>query len=287
MLLASAMKTPRAPQAAGEPGATPTRRRVLRAALALPAALSLGRLPGAQYGKPKDAEAPQAEPPGSPEATPLAVPADDLEAFYARWIPRARSLVREEQPRVDSFLYELCADAVRRDPSFFPKRSMTIYSGNGMKTGPVGRDDVFQLIEILLEPGTVLPAHNHVAYAFVTLCLEGEARVRHFEPEPGAPDAMQLEQDFEVREVQEVLLRPGRVSTLTRTRANVHTITAGPEGARLLDFGLKFPSRGDGPIAFSALEVDPEPTDAARGAYTARWIGNIYAKNYERKKKAE
>lgn len=280
------MKTPRAPQGAGEPGLVPSRRRVLRAALALPAALGLSRLAGAQYGQKKEPEAPRSEAPGS-EASPGAAPADDLQAFFARWTPRARELAREENPREDSFVHELSADLVWRESSFFPKRRMTMYSGEGMTTGPVGRDDVFQLIEILLEPGTVLPPHNHVAYAFVTLCLEGEARVRHFEPEPGAPDALQLEQDFEVREVQNVLLRPGRVSTLTRTRANVHTITAGPEGARLLDFGLKFPSRGDGPVAFSALEVDPEPTDVARGSYKARWIGNIYAKGYERKKKAE
>ena len=256
----------------------PSRRRVLGGALALPAALALELRQGAAGGA--------SGPPGSQEGEqrPADAPAGSLEPFLERWIGRARALVAQEDPNEDAFLHELCGDLLRCDPAVFPRRRFTVYSGEGMETGPVGRDDVLQLVEIVLEPGAVVPAHNHVSYAFVTFCLEGEARVRHFEPEPGSPGPAELEQDFQVREVQDVLLRPGRCSTLSRTRANVHAIVAGPEGARLLDLGIRFPVGGPGPRVFSVLEVDPEPADAARGAYTARWLGNVYAKGYRRQR---
>lgn len=247
-------------------GHGPSRRHLLGSVAAVPAVLALRPRSGQKRaGSEQEAPARAAE------------PSDALEAFYGRWIPRARALVAEERPNEDAFLLELCAELVRHEPAFFPRRRQTVFSGAGMRTGPVGRDDVFQLIEVELEPGAAVLAHNHVGYAFVTLCLEGEARVRHFEPEPGSPSALEFRKDFQVREVENALLRPGRFSTLTRTRANVHALTAGREGARLLDFGIKFPTRGDGPVAFSALEVDPEPSDAARGAYSARWIGNVHS----------
>jgi len=245
----------------------PTRRGALRALFALPV---LGRAlqeeaPAPRYGVTEPVSA-------------------DLEAFYERWIPRARALVVEEHPAEDAFLLALCAELVRHEPAFYPGRRLTVYEGQGMKTGPAGRDDVFQMIEVVLQPGAVLQAHNHVDYAFVTLCLEGEARVRNFEPEPGAPDPLELGRDFQILEVQDLLLRPGLCSTLTRTRANVHALTAGPEGARLMDFGIKFPRSAIGPRAFSVLEIDPEAIDPSRQVYRGRWRGNVYAKGSEASK---
>lgn len=251
-----------------DPHGAPTRRQLLGSALALPFALE-GRW----------------RPAGAQEAPPREPPADALEAFYARWMARARALIAEPTPDEERFVYELAADVASRAPSFFPSRAETVYSGEGLRTGPIGRDDVFQLVELELDPGAVVAPHNHPVYCFVTLCLAGEARVRHFEPEPGAPSPAAVEQDFVVREVQDVLLRPGRVSTLTRSRANVHALVAGPEGARLMDFGVRFPPPPGGPPAFSVLEVDPDPIDAARETHPARWIGNPYAKGFQRRKK--
>ncbi len=264
------------------------RRRLLRGGLALPAALGLRALRQDGSTEPQDpTEEPAPEAPPEPAAP--RTPAEEREAFYRRWIPRARSLARDVSPDAaraeESFLWELGADLAGRPVSFFPERSFTAYEAEGMTVGPIGRDDTFQLVEYVLAPGALVQAHNHVAYAFLTLCVEGEARAVHYEPEPSAPDARTLEEDFLVRRVADVLLRPGRFSTLTRTRANVHALRAGDAGARLLDFGVHFRSRGDGPLAFSVLEVDPEPADRARETYTARWIGNVYAKGYERKRK--
>ena len=70
----------------------------------------------------------------------------------------------------------------------------------------------------------------------------------------------------------------GRTSSLTRTRANIHWFQAGEDGARFLDFGVKFPDPGGGYRSFSALELDSEPVDRERRIHTARWLGNIYAK---------
>jgi hypothetical protein len=105
--------------------------------------------------------------------------------------------------------------------------------------------------------------------------VEGEATVRHYEPDGKAPDpGSELDVPFDLREVQRTVLTRGRSSSLTRTRANIHEFRAGPEGARFLDFGVHYTTPNGGYTSFSKLVIDEAPTDAARGIHTARWIGN-------------
>jgi len=245
-------------------GAGTSRRLVLRGALALPAMVAIGRFAGARAAR------------GARDG-------DEVREFFGTWVERAKLLVADDEPNEDAFLYALCADLAERDPQAFPGRGFTVFDQDGMKTGPVGNDDTFQIVELELDPGTRVPAHNHVAYDFATLCVSGEARVRHFEPEQGSAAPTEVGAELVVREVANQLLVPGRTSTLTRTRANVHALTCGDEPVRLLDFGVKFKDPGKGPRAFSVLELGEEPLDPERRTFPAKWLGNIYARKPAKK----
>ena len=202
-----------------------------------------------------------------------------VEDFLQRWAETAPELLAQGDVNEDALLHRLCGDLARLDPQGFPERAVASFERNGVKSGPVRAAMPFLVIQFDLEPGAVIPAHNHVGWSFVSMGVQGEVAVRHFEPEGDAPDpGKELEVEFRVREVASALLTAGKTSSLTRTRGNIHWFRAGEQGARFLDFGIQFPDPGEGPKAFSAMDFDPEPVDAARRVHTARWIGNIYAK---------
>ena len=71
-----------------------------------------------------------------------------------------------------------------------------------------------------------------------------------------------------LRETVDALLLPGRFSTLSSTRDNLHELVAGPEGARVLDIFtyLRKPA-GSRYLDF----VGEAPVDVARRLYRARW----------------
>ena len=120
-----------------------------------------------------------------------------------------------------------------------------------------------------------------MGFCFATLAVRGTALARHFEvdptqpapPPPGDP----ARAPFRIREVSSARLSPGHTTTLTRARANIHAFTAGPSGATLIEFGVRFPDPGAGPDQFSVVEIAEAPTLAAERSYDARWLGNIYA----------
>jgi hypothetical protein len=204
-------------------------------------------------------------------------PAEDAEAFIQEWAARSAELVGSETPNEEAHLHELCAGLARIAPESFPARKKTVFDEGGLKTGPIFGEPEFLVLQLDLEPGAEIPAHNHVGWDFVSLGVRGEATVKHFEPLTGAPTPDQVGVDFEVREVSSTWLARGRTSTLTRSRANIHWFRAGEDGATFLDFGIHFPDPGEGPQVFSAMEFDAEAIDAERAVYAARWLGNIYA----------
>ena len=203
--------------------------------------------------------------------------------FFERWIERAAELTASDDPNEDAALHELCAELTRFDRASFPEPFRVAYEENGLKIGPVGGDATLQILQIDLEPGAVIRPHNHVGFCFVSLGLQGGVRARHFEPvgvELDPPEGVSTEKasDVVLREVSSTWLTPGRTSTLTRTRANIHTFQAGDDGARMIDFGIHFSNPGDGPTRFSVLEIDDSPRDQLLRTFDARWVGNIFAK---------
>lgn len=206
--------------------------------------------------------------------------ADEVDAFLERWARQTETHAGQDKPNEDEFLHRLCADLARLDPAGFPERKQVSFQADGVASGPVAVQMPFLVLQFDLDPGAVIPAHNHVGWSFLSMGVRGEAQVQHYElagtaPEPGE----ERDTDFHVREVSSCLLTPGRTSSLTRTRANIHAFRAGENGARFIDFGVQFPDPGEGYRSFSALAVDDEPADRERRVYAARWLGNIYAKD--------
>lgn len=132
---------------------------------------------------------------------------------------------------------------------------------SGVEIGPLARteppDDVLHgvaLVSYRLAPGALLEPHNHPNYSVATLCVEGEARVTHYEPDAAAPSFSSRE-PFTVRRTAERLLRPRQATTLSPSRDNIHTFRAGPHGARLVDL---FSVHGQD-AGFSYLDIDHRP----------------------------
>jgi hypothetical protein len=110
-------------------------------------------------------------------------------------------------------------------------------------------------------------AHNHTPAHVLSLCIEGECRVRHFDTASAPP--VDSRETFRGRETQNRLLRPGRSTSLTPDRDNIHTFEAGPEGALGFDINTFLPGEGD----WSMLEIDDRPSRGYERVFEARWIG--------------
>jgi hypothetical protein len=139
-----------------------------------------------------------------------------------------------------------------------------------IELGPIHVELPINVIQWRFAPGAVLPPHNHSPAHVLSLCIEGECRVRHFDPI--APPALDSRDVFRVRETENRILRAGRSTSLTPERDNVHTFEAGPEGALGFDLNTFLPGDSD----WSMLEIDESSGNRAKGyerLFEARWIG--------------
>jgi hypothetical protein len=136
-----------------------------------------------------------------------------------------------------------------------------------IELGPIHLALPITIIEWRFAPGAVLPPHNHTPAHVLSLCLEGECRVRHFDA-LGAPP-LDSRDPFRVRETESRVLRAGRSTSLTPDRDNIHTFEAGPEGALGFDINTVLPGEGD----WSMLELEDRPIQGYERVFEARWIG--------------
>ena len=100
----------------------------------------------------------------------------------------------------------------------------------------------------------------------ISLCLEGACTVRHFDIVGNAPDYSSKE-TFAIRESRNDLLTPGRMSSLSTKRDNIHTFHAGKDGAMGIDINSVLP--GDKPFSF--LDIAEKPRDPQARIYDAVW----------------
>lgn len=142
---------------------------------------------------------------------------------------------------------------------------------SGLLAGPSWFPSPCIVVEFQMQPGAVLRPHNHPPQVVVTLALEGECEVRHYEVGADAPPCTVIDGTlFDVRETKRALLTPGRTTSLTRTRDGIHGFVAGGSGATLIDFTC---STTDDIETFSYLDIDPSPIGTSRDRHRARWIG--------------
>lgn len=258
-----------------------SRRTVLHGALAAPVFASLGacaRPPANPTAAPRRASSASSASTLGEDPAPTRAE-NEFAAFLEDWLARARELVASESPDEDAHLFALQSRLAGLERARLPRRNKDTFAEGGVRSGPVAFEAPIMIIEFELEPGAVIRPHNHVGFDFLSLGLAGDVRVRHFEVDGPAPTPGQdLDTRFAVREVSNTWLAPGRMSSLSRTRANIHMFEAGIRGGRFVDFGIRFASPGDGPRAFSALDIAPTPRDPGQRIFEARWIGNPYAR---------
>ena len=223
-----------------EPGVRVERRNVLLAAFAAPLAL-----------------APRVEdddPPG-------------FEGFLDLAAKAARPLMGPEVGNEDAYLYSLASHlaTVTELPAdgFGEIDDGLRFARDGERSAGDAEHQRIRAIQIGFAPGAAIPIHDHLEYNGLILCLDGEMRCRNF-------DVVEEKDGGEVvlRETVDALLTPGRFSTLSTTRDNLHELVAGPNGCRVLDVFTYFTERATSRYLKFAGEA---PLDAARKTFAARW----------------
>ncbi|MGQ0553488.1 MAG: hypothetical protein ACT4PU_09750 [Planctomycetota bacterium] len=174
----------------------------------------------------------------------------------------------ERQISVDAYLHRIAALAVRL--AAVPEVPLGAFGGlqPAAHFGICHRGSGFFIVQWRLEPGAVLPAHDHPSYSVCTLSLEGSARLRNFEiVGPSPADAASPGQ---LRLTHDEVLEPGRVNLVAPRRDNLHAFQAGPHGARGIDITTSHgPDTGFTHYAFDAQQ----PLDAEGRLFAARPVG--------------
>jgi hypothetical protein len=203
-----------------------------------------------------------------PEVLRGAGPAPTWDDFVKRTTSVAKELYGAGDYDEDMYVYRLSAEAAQAPD--VPPGSKMIRLGKldpPFEFGPVYRGAPIVIVQWRLAPNAWLPAHNHPHYDVVTVGVEGEAVITHYEVDGDAPP-FDAATKFTVRRSRETLIAPRRLSPLTSTRDNIHTFRAGAKGAR----GFDIITRMGKDIGFSYLDIATKPLDAQRATYEAAWM---------------
>lgn len=192
----------------------------------------------------------------------------DFESFVRECAELAKSAQQETSLNEEAHIFRLSAAASRLRLTSVPKGKLGAFAGLSppVEFGPLKIAVPLAIIQWRLAPGATLPAHNHNPADVISLCLEGECTVRHFDIVGSAPD-YSSKQSFLVRESRNDLLTPGRMSSLSTVRDNIHTFHAGKDGAMGIDINSILP--GDKPFSF--LDIAEKPRDPQNRVYDAVW----------------
>lgn len=131
------------------------------------------------------------------------------------------------------------------------------------------------LYQLKFEPEAVIDLHDHRHYNGLLLGVQGAIEVRNFDimPEEGMPLDLTkgivppAGREFLVRETAKQTLEPGKASTLTRNRDNLHVVKAGPKGGECLDLFTHFNNQARS----YSLEWTGKPEPDAPDRYRASW----------------
>jgi hypothetical protein len=187
----------------------------------------------------------------------------------------ARELLEKNALTPDEYLWRLASLGAALDPVDVPKGPQVKLGRFStfdppVEFGPIHLELPITIIQWRFAPGAILPPHNHTPAHVLSLCIEGECRVRHFDA-LGAP-SLDSRETFRLRETENRILRAGRSTSLTPARDNIHTFEAGPEGALGFDINTILPGEGD----WSMVELDESsgrPVQGYERVFEARWIG--------------
>ena len=198
---------------------------------------------------------------------------ENEDEFFERWQQLATRLLEDSAIEEEEYVRELSRDITLLPLQRVPRRTEVRFDEAGLRTGPAWMAGPIFIVEITMEPGSVVRPHNHPSHNSVTVGLEGHCTYAHYELHGDAPPAEKGTPSFTVRETRAGVLTTGRMAELTRSRDNIHTFHAGDDGATILDFTTTV---GGGSSRFSVLEIDENPKDARGRLFEARWVGNPY-----------
>lgn len=186
-----------------------------------------------------------------------------LKDFIQQADPLARALTSADSANEEAYLLHLGSLLCRLGP-----QPLGAEKPRGMMHAE-HHSPYFMVVQINMAPGAALPFHDHRDYNGVILGLEGSVHARNYEILGGNP-LPPKDQPFQIRQSVDAQVEPGRISTLTRKRDNIHDLRAGPAGARLLDVFTFFP----GEDGSHYLSVDDAPVAGQPNVYCARWLAD-------------
>ncbi|MFK7742312.1 MAG: hypothetical protein AB8H80_18505 [Planctomycetota bacterium] len=187
-----------------------------------------------------------------------------FDEFLQQVFPLARRLVASDGKDEDAYLMTIAAALTRlRDPKAPLRDAMRSFAREHRQDG-----ERFPLsaVSMKLKPGKGFAHHDHLDYNGVIFGVDGEARIRNYDFVGDVP-AIDSGESFEVRETRDDLVLPGRISTLGRTRDNIHDLVAGKNGARLLDVFTFYSKKATSRF----LDVEAKPRDAEARIHEASW----------------
>lgn len=192
----------------------------------------------------------------------------DFEEFIKECATLAKQAIADSSLNEEAHIFRLSLAASRLALKAVPKAKLGQFAGltPPVEFGPLHIAAPLAIIQWRLAPGATLPAHNHTPADIISLCTEGECAIRHFDIVGDAPEYSSRE-TFLIRETRNDLLTPGRVSSLSTNRDNIHTFQAGKEGAWGIDINSILP----GNKKFSFLEFADKPRDPQKRIYEAVW----------------
>ena len=186
--------------------------------------------------------------------------------FLKQSVPIAQQLIADPAFSVDEYLYRIGSLATQLKE--IPNSALGSYKTVEPRVwfGPSFRGSPFFIIQWRMEPGAVLPPHNHPNASVCTLGFEGEVRLRNFEIIGEAPDYAS-KRTFRVRETRNEIMSHGRINTLSPVRDNIHCFQVGSEGARGIDINTLHGKTNN----FSFLDISKTPADSDRRIFEAAW----------------
>ena len=186
--------------------------------------------------------------------------------FLKQSVPIAQQLIADPGFSVDEYLYRIGSLATRLKE--IPNSALGSYTTVEPRVwfGPSFKGSPFFIIQWRMEPGAVLPAHNHPNASVCTLGFEGEVRLRNFEIIGEAPDYAS-KKTFRVRETRNEVMTHGRINTLAPLRDNIHCFQVGDEGARGIDINTLHGKTND----FRFLDISKTPSDSEKRIFEAAW----------------
>jgi PCO_ADO len=186
--------------------------------------------------------------------------------FLRLSVPMAQQLIADPAFSVDEYLYRIGSLATRLKE--IPDSKLGRYAAVDPRVwfGPSFRGTPFFIIQWRMEPGAVLPAHNHPNASVCTMGYQGEVRVRNFEIVGEAPEYAS-KKTFRIRETRNELMSARRIDTLSPSRDNIHCFLTGSEGARGIDINTLHGPMGP----FSFLDMTDKPVNSEKRIFEVAW----------------